>query len=48
MGAVLEGVFTVPGDGCIAFAPLLRRLREADMPGGWWWRRSRIRARRIR
>ena len=31
--AVLEGVFTVPGDGCIAFAPLLRRLREADYAG---------------
>jgi inosose dehydratase len=29
MGAVLEGVFTVPGDGCIAFTPLLRRLCEA-------------------
>jgi inosose dehydratase len=26
MGAVLEGVFTVPGDGCIDFLPLLRRL----------------------
>jgi inosose dehydratase len=26
MGAVLEGIFTVPGDGSIDFAPLLRRL----------------------
>src|ERR1700722_4347383 len=34
MGAVLEGVFTVPGDGCIAFTPLLRRLHEAGY-GGW-------------
>ena len=33
MGAVLEGIFTVPGDGCIAFTPLLRRLREADYAG---------------
>jgi inosose dehydratase len=33
MGAVLEGVFTVPGDGCIAFAPLLRRLCEARYAG---------------
>jgi inosose dehydratase len=33
MGAVLEGVFTVPGDGCIAFTPLLRRLREAGYAG---------------
>ena len=31
--AVLEGVFTVPGDGDIAFAPLLRRLREAGYSG---------------
>jgi inosose dehydratase len=28
MAAVLEGVFTVPGDGCIAFTPLLRRLSD--------------------
>ena len=33
MGAVLQGVFTVPGDGCIAFAPLLRRLHEAGYAG---------------
>lgn len=26
--AVLAGVFTVPGDGCIAFPPLLRRLSD--------------------
>jgi inosose dehydratase len=31
--AIVEGVFTVPGDGCIAFAPLLRRLREAEYEG---------------
>jgi inosose dehydratase len=33
MGAVLEGVFTVPGDGCIGFTPLLRRLRERGYSG---------------
>ena len=31
--AVIEGVFTVPGDGCIAFAPLLRTLCEASYSG---------------
>ena len=33
MDAVLEGVFTVPGDGCIEFPPLLLRLREAGYAG---------------
>ena len=33
MGAVLQGVFTVPGDGGIAFVPLLRRLRAVDYAG---------------
>jgi inosose dehydratase len=31
--AVIAGVFTVPGDGCIAFEPLLRRLRETGYSG---------------
>jgi inosose dehydratase len=31
--AVVEGVFTVPGDGCIAFMPLLRRLYESGYTG---------------
>jgi inosose dehydratase len=31
--AVLAGVFTVPGDGCIAFPPLLRRLNDAAYSG---------------
>lgn len=26
--AFLQGIFTVPGDGCVQFAPLLRMLRE--------------------
>jgi inosose dehydratase len=33
MDAVLAGVFTVPGDGCIDFTPLLRRLREHGYEG---------------
>ena len=33
MGAVLDGIFTVPGDGCIDFLPLLRLLRERDYAG---------------
>ena len=33
IGAVLEGVFTVPGDGCITFSPLLRRLHDAGYAG---------------
>ena len=34
MAAVLEGIFTVPGDGCIDFPPLLRRL-HAQGYAGW-------------
>ena len=34
MGAVLDGIFTVPGDGCIDYLPLLRRL-AAHGYGGW-------------
>lgn len=34
MGAVLKGIFTVPGDGCIDFAGLLGQLR-AHAYGGW-------------
>jgi len=33
LGAVLEGIFTVPGDGCIAFPSLLRCLRGAGYAG---------------
>jgi inosose dehydratase len=33
MQAVLDGVFTVPGDGCIDFAALLRALRTRDYAG---------------
>jgi inosose dehydratase len=33
MGAVLEGIFTVPGDGSIAFPPLLQSLHQAGYAG---------------
>jgi inosose dehydratase len=33
MGAVLEGIFTVPGDGCIDFLPLLRQLHARGYEG---------------
>ncbi len=34
MDAVLQGIFTVPGDGCIAYPPLLRQL-QAHGYAGW-------------
>ena len=33
MDAVLAGIFTVPGDGSVAYPPLLRRLHEAAYEG---------------
>jgi inosose dehydratase len=33
LGAVLDGVFTVPGDGCIDFAPLLKTLADHGYAG---------------
>jgi inosose dehydratase len=33
--AVKEGVFTVPGDGCIDFAPVFQALKKAKY-SGWW------------
>jgi inosose dehydratase len=33
--AVRAGVFTVPGDGCIDFDPIFRKLIELDYHG-WW------------
>lgn len=33
MDAVMAGIFTVPGDGSIDYAPLLRRLAEAGYAG---------------
>lgn len=32
---VKEGVFTIPGDGCIDFAPIFSALKKADY-SGWW------------
>jgi len=31
--SVMEGVFTVPGDGCIDFSPIFRTLADADYAG---------------
>jgi inosose dehydratase len=33
MDAVLNGIFTVPGDGCIDYLPLLRRLSDCGYQG---------------
>jgi inosose dehydratase len=33
MGAVLEGIFTVPGDGSIDYPSILRVLAEANYSG---------------
>lgn len=33
MDAVLEGIFTVPGDGCVDYPPLLRTLHDAGYEG---------------
>ena len=49
MGAVLEGIFTVPGDGCVDYpAAAASRWPTPAMPAGWWSRPSRTRPRRIR
>ncbi len=33
MGAVMQGIFTVPGDGCIDYLPLLRQLHDRGYEG---------------
>jgi inosose dehydratase len=33
--AIKEGVFTVPGDGCVDFTPIFDRLKKAGY-SGWW------------
>jgi inosose dehydratase len=33
--AVKEGVFTVPGDGCVDFVPVFNKLKQAGY-SGWW------------
>jgi inosose dehydratase len=35
LDAVLDGVFTVPGDGCIDFSGALRNLRQRTTMAGW-------------
>ena len=45
---VIEGVFTVPGDGAIDFARSRRCSRRSATRAGWWSRPSRIRRRPTR
>jgi sugar phosphate isomerase/epimerase len=45
--AVLDGIFTVPGDGSIDFAAVLRELVPFGTTDGWSSRPSRIRRPRI-
>jgi sugar phosphate isomerase/epimerase len=33
--AIKEGVFTVPGDGCVDFVPVFDKLKQAGY-SGWW------------
>jgi inosose dehydratase len=33
MGAVMQGIFTVPGDGCLSYLPLLRQLHDHGYEG---------------
>lgn len=35
LNAVIDGVFTVPGDGCVDFPAVLKALKEADYRGQW-------------
>ena len=46
MDAVLDGIFTVPGDGCIDYPAAAARLADTAIAAGWWSRPSRTRARR--
>ena len=45
MDAVMDGIFTVPGDGSIDYPAILACWPRLAMPAGWWSRRSRIRGR---
>jgi inosose dehydratase len=33
LDSVLEGVFTVPGDGCVDYRPIFAELKRAEYPG---------------
>jgi inosose dehydratase len=35
LNAVIDGVFTVPGDGCVDFPAVLKALKGADYRGQW-------------
>ena len=35
LDAVIDGVFTVPGDGCVDFPAVLKALKNADYRGQW-------------
>jgi sugar phosphate isomerase/epimerase len=41
LDAVVDGVYTVPGDGMVDYDPSSRASK--DMTAGWSWRRSRTR-----
>jgi hypothetical protein len=42
MGAVMEGIFTVPGDGFITILRFSACSPTPTIPAGWWSRPSRI------
>jgi len=42
INAFLEGIFTVPGDGCIDYKPFFGVLKKFKY-SGWLWRRNKIR-----
>ena len=46
LDAVLDGVFTVPGDGSVDYAAVLAPIARAGIAAGSWSRRSRTRASR--
>ncbi len=48
LAAVLDGVFTVPGNGCIDSPRCSQHSRRRTIAAGWSSRRSRIRQRRRR
>ncbi|MBP2308345.1 myo-inosose-2 dehydratase [Azospirillum melinis] len=35
LDAVIDGVFTVPGDGCVDFPAVVKALKDADYRGRW-------------
>ena len=49
LDAVVEGAFTVPGDGSLDFEEIVKALAARAMKAGSWWKPNRIRqsARRL-